>query len=192
MENKNVKPYTDRDKFLFYDFENMDYYFKEYGYKTIKNFLHRFIFMKSLKENLSAWSYWYIRDKDTPEIIAYKLYGSPHLYWIILILNNITQPDKEWPMTDKEVYDFSVTKYGIDKIYDEHHKESIDDASISSIPAGIVVDDFYSPSKTVNNLDYELGLNEERRKIILLQPKHLNKIMEEFKAVTDSRFTRAR
>jgi hypothetical protein len=33
-----------------------------------------------------------MRDTDTPEIIAHKLYGDPNKYWIILLANQILDP----------------------------------------------------------------------------------------------------
>lgn len=151
IEPKIIKSFVKRNKFLFYDFENVDYNFTYRNYsemKTIKNFLHRFQFVEKIKNNISSWSYWTIRDKDTPEIIAYKLYGTPHLYWIVLILNEMHDPNWSWPLTDRELYAFVQKKYAygservssytmpIGKIYEIVTHANLDFGTIGTLISG--------------------------------------------------------
>ena len=47
-----------------------------------------------------------------PDNIAYNLYSDPYTSWIIYLTNNIVDPYYEWYLSDKELNDFIVKKYG--------------------------------------------------------------------------------
>ena len=71
----------------------------------------RFNFEKTFKEN-TAVSYEYdIQDGDTPEIIADKLYGSPERHWIVLMFNDIVDPQVDWPLDQRTLIQFIESKY---------------------------------------------------------------------------------
>ena len=71
----------------------------------------RFNFEKTFKEN-TAVSYEYdIQDGDTPEIIADKLYGSPERHWIVLLFNDIVDPQVDWPLDQRTLIRFIESKY---------------------------------------------------------------------------------
>jgi len=71
----------------------------------------RFNFEQSFKDN-SAVGYEYdIQDGDTPEIIANKLYGSPERHWIVLLFNNIIDPQVDWPLDQRTLIRFIEDKY---------------------------------------------------------------------------------
>lgn len=57
---------------------------------------------------------------DRPDLVAYKLYGNPNLYWLILYLNNITDPFHEWAKEANTVFETTEQKYkdmgGVDQI----------------------------------------------------------------------------
>ena len=46
------------------------------GIDTVTNIITRFSFEDTLKQNSAAFYKYSIKDSDTPEIIAYKYYGS--------------------------------------------------------------------------------------------------------------------
>lgn len=48
---------------------------------------------------------------DRPDLIAYKLYGNPNLYWLILYLNNIYDPYHEWKKDSNAVFESTKQKY---------------------------------------------------------------------------------
>jgi len=71
----------------------------------------RFNFEQSFKDN-SAVGYEYdIQDGDTPEIIANKLYGSSERHWIVLMFNNIVDPQADWPLDQRTLIRFIEDKY---------------------------------------------------------------------------------
>ena len=84
---------------------------KTTGLDTVTNIIARFNFEQSLKENASTFYKYDIQDSDTPEIIAYKYYGSAEKHWIILLFNNIIDPQWDWPLQDRNFISFVNEKY---------------------------------------------------------------------------------
>jgi hypothetical protein len=82
------------------------------GVDVVTNIIARFSFNSALKENSSAFYQYDIKDTDTPEIIAYKYYGNVERHWIVLLFNNIIDPQFDWPMQDRVFNEYVNSKYG--------------------------------------------------------------------------------
>ena len=78
---------------------------------TITNILTRFKFENSFKENSVTYYEYDIKDSDTPEIIASKFYDSPEKHWAVLLINDIIDPQWEWPMDQGTMIKFIESKY---------------------------------------------------------------------------------
>ena len=52
-----------------------------------------------------------IQDHDTPETLSYRLYGDSEYHWVLLIINNIVNVRKDWPLKSREFGDFVSAKY---------------------------------------------------------------------------------
>ena len=88
--------------YSFDDYKNSEY---------ITNILSRFSFEESLKNNFSAYFMYTIKDDETPEIIASKYYDSPNKHWIILMMNDIIDPQFDWPLTYSSLDSYIDVKY---------------------------------------------------------------------------------
>ena len=77
----------------------------------ITNLVSRFSFEKNFKENTSAFQKYDIRDGDTPESIAYKVYDSAEKHWIVLAMNDIVDPQYDWPLDQITLSNFVNSKY---------------------------------------------------------------------------------
>jgi hypothetical protein len=78
---------------------------------VVTNLVTRFSFEKKFKENISVFQKYDIRDGDTPESIAYKLYGSAEKHWIVLAMNDIIDPQYDWPLDQITLGNFVDSKY---------------------------------------------------------------------------------
>jgi hypothetical protein len=78
---------------------------------VVTNILTRFSFERELKENSATYYKYDIKDGDTPEGLAYKLYDSPNRHWIILGFNDILDPQYDWPLDERTFYRFVESKY---------------------------------------------------------------------------------
>ena len=81
------------------------------GLDSVTNIIARFGFEQSLKNNSSAFYKYQIQESDTPEIIAYKYYGSAEKHWIVLLFNDIIDPQFDWPLKYDVLIDFVDAKY---------------------------------------------------------------------------------
>ena len=81
------------------------------GIDTVTNIIARFAFENSLKENSSAFYKYTIKDSDTPEIIAHKFYDHSERHWIVLLFNDIIDPQYDWPLKSDTLIKYINTKY---------------------------------------------------------------------------------
>jgi hypothetical protein len=79
--------------------------------QSVLNIISRFTFEKSFKDNTSVSYEYDIQDSDTPEIIASKFYKDPERHWIVLMFNDIVDPQFEWPMDYRTLISFIDEKY---------------------------------------------------------------------------------
>lgn len=186
-----------KKKFYYFDgFPTVDYTLGDEEKETL-NFLHRWAFRDSIKNNASSFSKWIIRDEDTMFSIAETLYKSRYYFWIVMMMNDMIDPIFDWPMNEHDLYVYCQKKYGSENLYAVHHYEADEDDNIYSYPPGTIVSVDYSlhePTGTtrniiaINNFEYESKVNEEKRVIKLLKPEYLGKVKEERSKITESKF----
>lgn len=82
-----------------------------FGVDSVTNITARFKFEESLKENSTVFYPYQIQDGDTPEIIAHKYYDDPERHWIVLLFNDIVDPQFDWPLTQRTIIEFINKKY---------------------------------------------------------------------------------
>lgn len=89
-------------------------YYKDHdaiGVETVTNIMARVGFGQSFKENTSIYYEYDVQDSDTPEIIAAKIYGSPEKHWAVLMLNDIIDPQFDWPLDQRTIIKYMDDKY---------------------------------------------------------------------------------
>lgn len=84
---------------------------KPKGLDTVTNIISRFAFEGTLKENSAAFYEYDIQDSDTPEIIAHKYYGNSERHWMVLLFNDIVDPQWDWPLTENNLVKYVNDKY---------------------------------------------------------------------------------
>ena len=185
--------FGERSKFYFNKFPYVDYDILGDGEKRkIKNFFKRFDFREKIRKYGTIYTKWVVRDEDTPEIIAHKLYNSTHYYWIVLMINKMVDPVFDFPMTEEELNEYVDGKYGVENRRAFHHWESVDTAELGDLPDGIIVDETYPHRIDVDNFEYELKKNDDNRHILLLEPRYLGQVLDELETILTSNFTRVK
>jgi hypothetical protein len=84
---------------------------KPYGLDVVTNIISRFSLEQSFKDNTSIYEKYNIQDSDTPEIIAAKIYDSSERHWIVLAMNDIVDPQFDWPLDYRTLISFIDDKY---------------------------------------------------------------------------------
>ena len=121
-------------------------------------------------------------DGETPEILASKLYNDPELHWIILLLNDITDRYHQWPQNTNQFIAYINDKYS--NVDATHHYEISQVSGDTTIKIDIGTDNTeHSGASVVTNYEYEEDLQDEKRKIRLLDPAYVGSFVGEFRAL---------
>ena len=122
---------------------------------------------------------YFVDDVERPEDVAHKIYGSSEYHWIVLLSNNIVDVEKEWPKKSRDLPKYVKDKYGENNSTDVHHYVDSNDTSLivdwdaAKLANGEI--------KEVTNFDYEAELNDNKRQILLLDPRYTKDIIKQFK-----------
>ena len=77
----------------------------------ITDFLRRVSLSDKFRINTVFLDEYLVKDGETPEMVSNIFYGKPEYHWIILMVNDITNPREEWPILDAKVTDLVYLKY---------------------------------------------------------------------------------
>jgi len=77
----------------------------------VTNIMAKFSLNDVIKENTAVYYEYDIKEGDTPEIIARKVYGSSQRHWVVLMMNNIVDPQYDWPLDTITLNSFIDAKY---------------------------------------------------------------------------------
>jgi hypothetical protein len=78
--------------------------------------------------------------------VSQELYGSVQYDWVVIVSAGITRLRDQWPLSDKQVYDYAESIYGNDlnSIHHYETKEVRDSEDRLILPAGQIVDEDFS------------------------------------------------
>lgn len=159
--------YFDRFPSFLYPFKIND----KTEYKLVKDISQNVRVRKEILANVTLYDEYDIRDGETPEIIAEKIYGSPQYHWVIMLCNEKYNYVDDFPLPIPELEAYIYNKYGsVQGANATHHYV---DAN------GFIVDSTHGTP--VSNYDYEFMNNETKRRIKLIAPSLLNTIIKNFK-----------
>lgn len=103
----------------FKNFPKVDYALEKANqYEFVTSVVSRFGIEDQLKENTSVFYTYEVRDGDTPEILASKIYGNSERHWIILMMNDIVDPQYDWPLTYQRFNEYVDEKYSTSEYAD--------------------------------------------------------------------------
>ena len=133
---------------------------------------------RQLTSALALESY-YIKEGETPDILANNIYGSSRYHWVILTVNDIVSLHDEWPKLDAEMYNYTSDKYGAGNHINDHHYRLASDNTIivDYDPVGISNDTV----EVVSNFKHESEINEKKRQIFLLKKELLARFLINYK-----------
>ena len=82
------------------------------NYVLTTDILFRLSIIKEVLENSTSYYEYVVEEGDKPEILAEKLYGNPEAHWIILLANNMIDPQYDWPLDYRSFNNYIINKYG--------------------------------------------------------------------------------
>lgn len=115
---------------------------------------------KTIFDKITLFDEYDIKEGETPEIIAEKMYGNPELHWIVMLANERYDYVKDFPLTSNELLEFVKDKYGYDKIDGIHHYEDVrgltaEMVGILSIPISVEGLKKYDIINIIDNINME-------------------------------------
>ena len=168
-------------------------------YQKVKNLFKRGKLKNDIFNDLTYFTKYQIVGDDRPDNVAFKVYDDETLDWVVLLSNNITNIQTEWPLNHQSFYNFLIDKYGSEEeIHGIHHYETqevrnTDEAII--VPKGLKVPQNYSIefydtdlesyttasniTTEITNYTYENKIEENKRNIYVLKAAYLNIILND-------------
>lgn len=168
-------------------------------YLLMKNIFLRGKLRDDLRNNTTLFQQYSIKGDERPDQIAYNVYGSSDYDWVVLVTAGIITYQNDYPLTNQELYVYTLNKYGVEEMNDIHHYESTevrDNLDRLVYPAGIVVakdftipnpdipTSFISPVLGITNFEYETEKNDNKRQIFMLRPSYLNQFLNDMREIS--------
>lgn len=153
--------------------------------KLVPDILRRVKVREGISSNLALYDTYDVQNGDTPENLAYKIYGSVDYYYILLLVNNITDRYYGWPLSDQAFEAFVKKKYT--NPGDVHHYEVVQSSGPQTGNGPEDYDHYIEVNSTevgaqsVSNYEYERRLQDQKRQIKVLKYNYLGVFEEEFK-----------
>ena len=148
-------------------------------FKIVTNLLRRVAIRSKVKANTLFFDTYDVKEGETPEMVAHKLYGDPELHWIVLLVNNVTERYHQWPKNTNQFLAYINDKYS--DVDATHHYEISQVSGDTTIKIDIGTDNTdYPTASIVTNFEYEESLQDKLRGIRLLDPAYLEDFVEEY------------
>ena len=148
-------------------------------FKIVTNLLKRVAVRSKVKTNTALYDTYDVKEGESPEIIAHKLYDDPELHWVILLLNDITDRYHQWPKNQNQFLAYVNDKYS--DVDATHHYEISQVSGDTTIKIDIgTVNTDYPTASIVTNYEYEEDLQDKKRKVRLLDPEYVEDFIAEF------------
>lgn len=174
--------------------------------RVFTNIMTRVSIIPEILKNPLVYYKYTIQEGDTPEIIASKYYGDSYRYWIVLLANELLDPQWDWPMSGRVFDEYINTKYpDIQPTVDVHHyekiltqydsgtdTETINRVAIAEEEYNLLVETTYDKTlptgivsvtitkRAVTYYEYESELNDSKKIINLLNNSYVNQVELEF------------
>ena len=170
-------------------------------YTEVKNLFRRTKLRDDLQNIFTLFDKYEIPDEFRPETVAEDFYGDDELDWVILTTAGIVNIRNEWPLNNRDMFNYSFEKYGDDlnatRFFET--KEIKNSSGDIVLEKGKVVDSdfvfkYYDTNGIVevkgtnvrtgvSNYDYEVRLNDKKRSIFVLKPEYLQQFLTDFRDI---------
>ena len=148
-------------------------------FKIVTNLLRRVAIRSKVKANTLFFDTYDVKEGETPEMVAHKLYGDPELHWVVLLVNNVTERYHQWPKNTNQFLAYINDKYS--NVDATHHYEISQVSGDTTIKIDIGTDNTdYPTASIVTNYEYEEDLQDKKRKVRLLDPTYIGAFVAEY------------
>lgn len=100
-------------------------------YNNVTNVFFRLRVIREVLSNSTTYYEHLVKEGDTPEILADKVYGDTEAHWIILLANDILDPQYDWPLGYRDFRNYMYKKY-----FETAEKSKLQSITISNPGSG--------------------------------------------------------
>ena len=175
-------------------------------YTRVKNLFKKGNLREDIFQNLTFFTKYIINGDDRPDNVANNVYDDPTLDWVVLMANNITNIQSEWPLSNADFFTYLDEKYDNETILYSgiHHYEANEvktSRDVIIIPSGMRVgvgqsvsyfDDGLNQQVTktdvaspITNYTFEERNNDLKRNIFILKPIYLNLVFDDLENIME-------
>jgi hypothetical protein len=177
--------------------------------QVVVDIFKRVIFSKEYQENSSYYEKYEVLYGETPEEISYRFYGTTSYHWLVLMVNDITDPRFDWPLSEQVLTDLVESKYGskqnifatnraknakgyqVETFFvlteESSHKEPQRLLYESNDPESINTAIAYDASEDISyfesNFEVETEKNEINRTVKILKPEIVQEIISNYQGL---------
>ena len=163
----------------------------------VKNIFRRVKLRDDLFNNFTIFEKYQIPEGSRPDTVAEEIFGSANFDWVILTVAGIINIRNEWPLSNRDLYNYANNKYGesLNSTRFFETKEVKDSNGRLILPKGKVVDSNFTipkpgvPTATLNpvvgvsNYEYETRLNDDKRNINILREENLQDFLDDMRNI---------
>ena len=163
----------------------------------VKNVFRRVKLRDDLQSNFTIFNKYEIEEGMRPDTVAEELYGNPEFDWIILTVAGILNVRNEWPLNNRDLYNYCLDKYDDSlnsvRFFETKEVKNADGKLI--LPKGKVVDSGFTipnpdnvsanlnPVVGISNYEYETRLNDEKRNIYVLREGYIQTFLNDIREI---------
>jgi hypothetical protein len=146
----------------------------------VKDIVSNVRIRKQILSNITLYDEYDIIDGETPEIIAERVYGDATLHWVIMLANDRYDLWNDFPLSGEALSKYIENKYGQGNENDQH--KIFDSLHFEDEKGNIVDGPATNLVRAITNLEYELRVNESKRRIKIINKNVIANIVAELDA----------
>jgi hypothetical protein len=161
------------------------------SFLNVTNIMKRVKFKPSVLEDISNYYPYFVKEGERPDIISHAEYGNIGYAYLIMLINDIQDPNFDWPLSSQIFEKFIINKYGsvtlaiagVKNYYQIIRAEVARTETSERVPeVKFAVDETTydaldtADRSTLTDYDYEVELNDAKREIRLINSDFIQDI----------------
>ena len=82
------------------------------NYRSVTNIMKRIKFKPKVLEDISDYYPYYVKEGERPDIVSHQKYGTVAYAYLIMLINDIYDPNFDWPLSSQQFEQYIRNKYG--------------------------------------------------------------------------------
>ena len=169
----------------FTKFPKMLYDIKQDGTsKVVTDIFRRIKVREKIKDNISLLDKYDVGEGETPETVAFKVYGDTNYFWIICLMNNVVNRFYDWPLDEFVFQQYVADKYSNPEGIHHYEITQSSGKQTGDGPADyshkLEVNSDTVGAESVSNIEYERRLQDQKRQIKILPKSYISVFENEF------------